>query len=148
MDPDPPMPVDMPADPPMDPPMDPDPPMPAVETVAIMVFTNYDALTPPPRIKVLPAGEEMDSPATIKVEKGSTVQVEVTRDGYKTATKEIAASGPARVKVPLDRIRGSSMEPVMTTTMEPVMTTTMEPVMTTTMEPVMVPPNMGMVEWD
>ncbi len=148
MDPDPPMPADMPADPPMDPPMDPDPPMPAVETVAIMVFTNYDALTPPPRIKVLPAGEEMDSPATIKVEKGSTVQVEVTRDGYKTATKEIAASGPARVKVPLDRIRSSGMEPTMTTTMEPVMTTTMEPVMTTTMEPVMVPVNMGMVEWD
>jgi len=145
------MPADMPADMPVEPPMDPEPPMPAVESVAIMVFTNVDALTPPPRIRVLPDGEELDSPATIKVEKGSKVKVEVARDGFKTIIKDIAAAGPARVRVSLDKLRGSSpepvMTPVMTPVMEPVMTPIMEPVMTPVMEPVMTPMSMEDI-WD
>ena len=141
-----PMPVEppMPESPmPVEPPM-PESPMPTVETVSITLFTNIDALTPSPHIRVLPAGETMESPATLSIEKGSTIKVEITRDGYKSIEKEITANGPKRVKVSMERLT-VSMEPSMAASMS------MEPLFKPIMEPVMEPTmtNMGMnIEWD
>lgn len=141
---------DMPAQPPMpadDMPADDmpaQPPMPAVETVSITVFTNIDALTPSPRIRVLPAGDPQESPAALSVEKGSSIRIEISREGYKTVEKEIAANGPSRVKVSMERLRTSSMEPSMTSSMS------MEPLFNpdTGMEPVMTPAMSMNIDWD
>jgi len=130
---------DMPADD-----MPAQPPMPSVETVSITVFTNIDALTPSPRIRVLPAGEPQESPAALSVEKGSSIRIEISREGYKTVEKEIAANGPSRVKISMERLRTSSMEPSMTSSMS------MEPLFNpdTGMEPVMTPAMSMNIDWD